>query len=53
MTLPPDSPSDPPADPGEVTRLLHLARDGNIHLAYTWKRERIRHHVFNSAWLEP
>jgi RNA polymerase sigma factor (TIGR02999 family) len=27
MTLPP--PSDPPADPGEVTRLLHLARDGD------------------------
>ena len=29
MTLPPDPPSDPAADPGEVTRLLHLARDGD------------------------
>jgi RNA polymerase sigma factor (TIGR02999 family) len=29
MTLPPDLSSDPPVDPGEVTRLLHLARDGD------------------------
>ena len=29
MTQPPDLPSDPPVDPGEVTRLLHLARDGD------------------------
>ena len=29
MTLPPESPSEPQADPGEVTRLLHLARDGD------------------------
>ena len=29
MTLPPESPSEPHADPGEVTRLLHLARDGD------------------------
>lgn len=31
---------------------LHLGRDGNIHLAYTWKRERIRYHTFNDKWLE-
>ena len=29
MTVPPDPSSDPPVDPGEVTRLLHLARDGD------------------------
>ncbi len=30
-----------------------MARDsaGNIHLAYTYKRERIRHVMFNEAWI--
>ncbi len=30
---------------------LMQARDGNIHLAFTWKRKNIRHIVFNEAWL--
>ena len=31
-----------------------LARDseGNLHLAYTYKRERIKHVKFNEAWLD-
>lgn len=27
------------------------ARDGTIHLVYTWKRRRIRHVWFNEAWI--
>ena len=27
-------------------------RAGRVHLVYTWKRKRIRHVVFNMAWLE-
>ncbi len=27
-------------------------RDGRIHLVYTWDRKRIRHVVFNEAWIE-
>ena len=30
---------------------LLLARDGRIHLAYTWQRKGIRHAVFTEAWL--
>lgn len=32
----------------------NLAEDhhGRIHLTYTWKRERIRHAVFNVAWFD-
>lgn len=26
--------------------------DGRIHLVYTWDRKRIRHVVFNEAWIE-
>jgi len=28
------------------------ARNGLIHLVYTWKRKRIRHWVFNDAWID-
>ena len=31
---------------------LLQARDGSIHLAYTWRRQGIRHLSFNRAWLE-
>lgn len=31
---------------------LLLARDGRIHLAYAWRRQAIRHLVFNDAWLD-
>jgi predicted neuraminidase len=27
------------------------AREGNLHLVYTWKRKAIKHVVFNVAWL--
>ncbi len=27
-------------------------QDGRIHLVYTWKRKRIRHVVFNEAWID-
>lgn len=27
-------------------------RDGRIHLVYTWDRKRIRHIVFNEAWID-
>jgi predicted neuraminidase len=30
---------------------LLQARDGTIHLVYTWKRQAIRHVAFNAAWL--
>ena len=29
-----------------------LSRDGRIHLAYTWRRQGIKHAVFSEAWLE-
>ena len=28
------------------------ARNGLIHLVYTWKRKRIKHVVFNEAWVD-
>lgn len=31
---------------------LLQARDGRIHLAYTWRRQQIRHRVFSESWLE-
>lgn len=30
---------------------LLLARDGHIHLAWTWRRRAIKHAVFSEAWL--
>jgi predicted neuraminidase len=30
---------------------LLQARDGKIHLVYTWKRKAIKHVAFNAAWL--
>ena len=27
------------------------SRSGDIHLVYTWKRKRIKHVVFNEAWI--
>ncbi len=30
---------------------LVRARDGSIHLVYTWRRKRIAHAVLNEAWL--
>jgi predicted neuraminidase len=30
---------------------LLLAQDGRIHLAWTWRRQGIRHAVFTEAWL--
>ena len=29
-----------------------LGRDGRIHLAYTWRRQGIKHAVFSEAWLD-
>jgi predicted neuraminidase len=31
---------------------LIQARNGDIHLVYTWKRKAIKHVVFNGAWLD-
>jgi predicted neuraminidase len=31
---------------------LVQARDGKIHLVYTWKRKGIKHLAFNEAWLD-
>lgn len=31
---------------------LLLARDGRIHLAWTWRRQGIKHAVFSEAWLD-
>ena len=31
---------------------LIQARDGIIHLLYTWKRRSIKHAAFNAAWLD-
>ena len=28
-----------------------LARDGNVHLLYTWRNERMKHVQFNEAWI--
>ncbi len=30
---------------------LFKTQDGEIHLLYTWKRQKIRHIVFNEAWI--
>lgn len=27
-------------------------RDGQVHVVYTWKRARIKHLVFNQAWVD-
>ena len=39
--------------PGDEFSYPFLARDseGNIHLAYTFRRERIKHVIFNEAWI--
>jgi predicted neuraminidase len=31
---------------------LIQARDGNLHLVYTWKRKAIKHVAFNITWLD-
>lgn len=31
---------------------LALDLSGNVHLTYTWRRERIRHVTFSAAWLD-
>jgi len=31
---------------------LLLSRDGRIHLAYTWRRQGIKHAMFTEAWLD-
>lgn len=31
---------------------LLLARDGRVHLAYTWRRQGIKHASFTEAWLD-
>lgn len=31
---------------------LLLGRDGQIHLAYTWRRQGIKHAAFSEAWLD-
>ena len=31
---------------------LLQSRDGRIHLAYTWRRQGIKHAVFSEAWLD-
>lgn len=40
--------------PGAEFSYPSLARDaeGLIHLVYTWRRNRIKHAVFNEAWIE-
>ena len=40
--------------PGAEFSYPTLARDGDgrIHLVYTWRRNRIKHAVFNEAWIE-
>ncbi len=40
--------------PGEEFSYPYMlrTRDGKIHLVYTWRRERIKHVVFNEDWLE-
>ena len=31
---------------------LMQARDGEVHLVYTWQRKAIKHITFNAAWLD-
>jgi predicted neuraminidase len=40
--------------PGEEFSYPTMDRDadGRIHLVYTWRRNRIKHAVFNEAWIE-
>ncbi|NPV47251.1 MAG: exo-alpha-sialidase [Armatimonadetes bacterium] len=40
-------------DPGQEFSYPQLlqARDGACHLLYTWRRERIRHLIFDTEWL--
>ena len=42
------------AEPGERFAYPYLIRDraGRVHLAYSWKMQRIRHAVFNESWIE-
>lgn len=42
------------AEPHEEFSYPNLVEDrrGRIHLTYTWRRERIRHIMFNLAWLD-
>jgi predicted neuraminidase len=42
---------DSPGDEFSYPYML-ASRDGRVHLLYTWKRERIKHVVFNRAWLK-
>ena len=39
--------------PGEEFSYPYMlrTRDGKIHLIYTWRRKRIKHVVFNDAWI--
>lgn len=47
-----DSTSDSGPGLAEVSYpALLLARDGRIHLAWTWRRQGIKHAVFSEAWL--
>jgi predicted neuraminidase len=42
------------AEPGAEFSYPYLiqARDGRVHLVYTWKRKSIKHAAFNLAWLD-
>lgn len=42
------------SEPGERFAYPYLVRDrgGRVHLAYSWKMSRIRHAVFNEAWID-
>lgn len=42
------------SEPGERFAYPSLVRDrgGRVHLAYAWKMQRIRHAVFNEAWID-
>lgn len=39
--------------PGEAFSYPYIlpTRDGKIHLLYTWRRKRIKHVIFNEAWI--
>jgi predicted neuraminidase len=41
-------------EPGSEFSYPYLiqSRDSLVHLVYTWKRERIKHVAFNTAWLD-